>query len=262
MSNVMKGILIVVVGGFVVFLLMRGCSGGPSAEVVPLNQVLDVFKRTLETPVADGGASGKEGDAAASAAAAATSPPPKDSPAGSAGARVTSPGGAMVVDEVGAAAASRAGTEKFLGLFAANLNKAKVLSKPLGVRLEPSGAIVGFTDADKDMTKEAGDDDVFKIEIDPQGGRVIATDLRHGYRRDDSYSGIHGGYYAGGGFFTGYMLGSMMNRQNSYYAQPGHVRPNYRAMSMSPSNYHASAVSRARSSARARGGSGSFGWGK
>ena len=152
-------------------------------------------------------------------------------------------------------------TKDFLKEYASRLNKAKLVSFAIGVEINSTGAIEGFKDSNKDLVKNAGESRLFVIEIDSERERLIATDMQ-GYRRDHRYT-THGG------FFRGYLLGSMMNRHNGYYSS--RTAPDYGNMSMSPKNYHASAVSSlnskskssSSSSARSRSGTGSyFGFGK
>ena len=141
----------------------------------------------------------------------------------------------------------------FLRQFEKDLNAAKLLSTPIGAGMSKSGAITGFTDQDKNGIRDGSDKLLFTIEMDGEGERLIATDIQNQYRRDTHYSG--GGM---GGFFTGYLIGSMLMGQRSM----GYPPSRYSNMKMSSSNYHKAAVSKARTSARSSGGSRSFKSGK
>lgn len=148
--------------------------------------------------------------------------------------------------------------------FAARLNTASVHPDRLGTRLEPTGAVIGFTDTNGNLLKDGRDRDLFQIEIDEEGQRVIATDLDDpSVRRDQSYSGYN--RYHGGGFWFGYMLGSMNGRSGRHYAANPGTRPNYSGMTMARKGYATQSRSSSRwrgTSSRSRGGSRSFSGGK
>ncbi len=208
-----------------------GCSS-ISVDVVDLNKVLDEFQATLTE------LDGKEaGDANAAGAGA--------------GAEQAVVGVEVVEKE------DEEKKKEFLTLFATKLNAAKLVSKPIGVEMHESGSINGFVDLNKNNTKDLSEKELFKIEIDEERGRVIASD-NGGHYRDHRYRP--------GRFFTGYMLGSMLGRNRSYYSGArSSLKPNYANKTMSPKTYHKSAVSKARataSSARSRSGSKGFSFGK
>lgn len=149
-------------------------------------------------------------------------------------------------------------TKTFADAFAKDLNEAKLLSKPIGVEVAQSGTIEGFQDLNKDNQRAAGELTLFTIDVDQERGRVIASDTA-GHNRDHQYRPRFG-------MFTGYMLGSMMGRSNNYYSGArASLKPDFSSKQMSPKSYHASAVSKARTSARAarsRSGSKGFSFGK
>ena len=148
---------------------------------------------------------------------------------------------------------------EFLTTFAKNLNTAKVVKRTVGVEFNASGSIIGFADSDKNNTKSATEQQLFTIDIDAERNRVVASDTG-GHYRDHQYRPRFG-------FFSGYMLGSMLNRNNSYYSGArASAKPDFSKKTMSPKNYHASAVSKAkttaRSSSRTKSGSRGFSFGK
>ena len=148
---------------------------------------------------------------------------------------------------------------EFLATFAKNLNTAKVVKRTVGVEFNASGSIIGFADSDKNNTKSATEQQLFTIDIDAERNRVVASDTG-GHYRDHQYRPRFG-------FFSGYMLGSMLNRNNSYYSGArASAKPDFSKKTMSPKNYHASAVSKAkttaRSSSRTKSGSRGFSFGK
>ena len=143
-------------------------------------------------------------------------------------------------------------TQEFLTQFANKLNEGDLSSKNIGVALNDDGVIEGFADEDGDRQKAPTEQTLFDIEIDAENNRVIASQEVEGdtYHRDR-------GFFPGG-FFTAYLLGSMLSRQGIMGGGP-----RYASRPMSPRGYHASAVSTARSkmaarTARSRGGSSSF----
>ena len=147
----------------------------------------------------------------------------------------------------------------FLTTFATNLNKAKIMKDPVGVEFANAGTINGFTDKDGNNQKSSTEKQVFTLDLDMERNRVVATDNNNHYRD------YH--YRPRFGFFSGYMLGSMLSRSNSYYSGPrATAKPDYSKKTMSPKNYHSSAVAKAKSAARSsyrsRSGSRGFSFGK
>jgi len=214
---------------FIGVLCTIGCNVGTQVEVVDLNKALDALTTVLdETDSQNGGETSAAGDGIAAVAA----------------------------HEEDAAK-----QKEFLTRYAAKLNAMNLTQSPIGVTMNSDGSIEGFTDANKNMVKDASDKKLFTVQIDAEQNRLIASDTNN-YHRDHAYRPRMGG------LFTGYMLGSMLGRQNSFYSsQP---RPKFDSMKMSPKNYHSSAVSAARSkarttssrSARSRSGSRGFSFGK
>ncbi|MBM4328377.1 MAG: hypothetical protein FJ118_14580 [Deltaproteobacteria bacterium] len=97
----------------------------------------------------------------------------------------------------------------FLTRFAENLNKAHLKSTPIGVAMLDNGAVEGFDDPNENMKRDGSEKVIFRIHIDKQRDRVIASDPNQGYHRDHSLStGL-------GGLMMGYMIGRMLNRQSA-----------------------------------------------
>jgi len=125
----------------------------------------------------------------------------------------------------------------------------------LGVTVRDDGSVLGFHDKDGDGTKGADEPDVFSVEIDAENRRMIATDhTREGFHRDRTYR------MRGPGLFTGFLLGSMLGRQQT----AGVDTKRFGRMTMAPRGYHAtSGAYRSRTSgARGVGGSRSTSFGK
>jgi len=153
----------------------------------------------------------------------------------------------------------------FLNKYAAKLNELKAMNSVVGVSMSPGGEIIGFKDSNQNMVQDLGESKEFTVTIDPANNRLVASD-NNGYHRPHGYG------FSPGNMMMGYMLGSMMGRQGSFYSGGmSSAKPNFNNTPMSPSNYHKSAVSSVRSSrpsssssssARVRTGSKSFSFGK
>ena len=153
----------------------------------------------------------------------------------------------------------------FLKKYAAKLNEMKVMQSPVGVNMTAGGEIVGFRDSNQNMIQDMDESKEFTVTIDAANHRFVASD-NHGYHRPHGYG------FNPGGMMMGYMLGSMMGRQNNYYSGAmAQNRPSFSNTTMSPANYHQSAVKSVRTSrttsssgttARARTGSKGFSFGK
>ena len=131
---------------------------------------------------------------------------------------------------------------KVLKTFETKLNSAKLIEYPIKVGQLSSGAIEGNADVSGTTKK------VFTIEIDAENNRVIASQTIEGdtYRRPRPFMG----------FFGGYLLGSMMFRQNSFYTG-SRIWPNYGSMQMNQRGYTSGAMSKAQTKINARTRSGS-----
>jgi len=119
----------------------------------------------------------------------------------------------------------------FLKRFAENLNKAHLRSSPIGVAMLDNGAVEGFEDFNENMKRDGSEKVIFKIHIDKQRDRVIASDPIQGYHRDHS---LGAGF---GGLMMGYMIGRMLNRQSA----TGFDTRQFEQMKMSPPSSQAPA---------------------
>lgn len=218
----------------VAVVLTAGClSGAADVDVIDLNRVLDILAATLDDQ-ADGDAATGGGGSASFADDAEIQPTDPDP----------------------------AREQAFIDDFTRRLNDAKLVSTPIGVAMQADGSLVGFEDADGDG-KRGGGKKIFTIVIDAERNRLIASDT-------DGHSRPY--RYRGGGMLTGFFLGRMLGGQNAFYSggRAG-MRPDLGSRSMSPQNYHSSAVAKARAKmggsrfgggAKARSGSGGFSFGK
>ncbi len=90
-----------------------------------------------------------------------------------------------------------------------------VYTSPVGVTLLKDTTFEGFKDANKDNVKDAGESKLFKVEIDFEGKRLIASD------------GNGGGFTGMGlasGFLLGSLMGNLMGRQRAAGVGPGHFK--------------------------------------
>jgi hypothetical protein len=122
--------------------------------------------------------------------------------------------------------------EPFLTRFPGRLNKARVLSRQITVSLLPNGVILGFIDANNNKVKDGQEEDIFRISVDQQRGRVIASDGKNAHHRDYQYGNFLDG------FFTHYLLGTMLSRQQ----QTGFDSSKLADVKMSAAGYHKAAL--------------------
>lgn len=116
-------------------------------------------------------------------------------------------------------------------------------ASPIGIVVAKDGSIQGYDDKNGNYIRETGEGDLFKIEIDSQNNRIIASN--DGVVREQ-------GMGMGTGLMMGMLMGSLMSRQSAAGIRPGAFN-----------NKRATPKPRARtSSARSRAGSGSFSSGK
>ncbi len=140
-----------------------------------------------------------------------------------------------------------------------NATEPKVYPKTLGVIAEKDGSFTGFEDKNVNKLKDDGERTAFKIEIDGEKQKLIASNSER-----SAESGI-GGLMMGmaGGMMMGMLLGSIMNRQSATGTRPGANTPPRRAAgSSSRAGSNAASSKSSAPSARSRSGSGSFSSGK
>jgi len=125
--------------------------------------------------------------------------------------------------------------EEFAIVYTNNLNASQpaVHTGPLAVAAQADGSFSVFDDKNSNKLADSGEDELFKVEVDNENGRLIAS--AESYVRDRGFSG--------GGLLMGYLIGSMLGRQ--------------RAAGVTPSTKKASpkmsAKQRARSGSHSRG---------
>jgi hypothetical protein len=192
-----KHLLVAICAG--AFLATLGCGSGlpPSGDLpsaagrpgrVDLDRVLKILSETLDQMdlKAIGKASDKELEAMA-----AQKPDDKGK-------------------ELAAKPMDKEKEQAFLKAFAENLNNARLIDDPIGVTMIGTGAIQGFVDKNRDGVKEgSGEKELFKVQLDPERKRIIASDASNQHHRDHHYG------FSPGGFFMGYLLATMLSRQRA-----------------------------------------------
>jgi hypothetical protein len=232
-----------------------GCGVAP-VDVVDLDKVLTALVAVLDEGAKTGNAIEGTGDAGGTATLAASS----------VSAEVST---TAEIQQIEPEKQDLAMEASFLTKFAAKLNEVKAMESPVGVAMTSGGEIIGFKDPNLNNVQDFGEEKEFSVTIDPSNKRLVASD-NNGYHRPHGYG------FSPSGMMMGYMLGSMMGRQGSFYSGPmAAAKPNFNNTTMSPPNYHKSAVSSVRtrssssgsgisssSSSRTRTGSKGFSFGK
>lgn len=97
--------------------------------------------------------------------------------------------------------------EEFRGIMTQVMNAQPAFhEKNLGVALEQDASFTGFNDKNSDNIKDAGEKEIFRVEIDAERSRLIATDLVSGEATTFRASGT--------GFLAGALVGRLMGRQS------------------------------------------------
>jgi hypothetical protein len=120
-----------------------------------------------------------------------------------------------------------------------NASQPKISNDALSVQPMVDGSFIAYFDNNNDGDWGDGESALFQIEIDSERSRVIASSDQGAV---DEYR------FSGGGFFSGYMIASLMNMQG--------------ASGVTSSQLAAKKPISASAAARARAGSGSFSRGK
>ena len=102
--------------------------------------------------------------------------------------------------------------ENFSALMhqAMNLDPA-FYNKPVGVSLREDASFVGFADTNGNNVSDAGEKDIFTVELDAERNRIIATDVSSG---EGTYR------ISGAGLLAGYVAGRLIGRQGRAGVKP------------------------------------------
>ena len=136
--------------------------------------------------------------------------------------------------------------DKFSSSYASDLNASQppIHSGPIGVNSQKDGSFAGFDDKNNNGIKDEGEEDIFKLEVDTENNRLVASN--GGEVREAGFSGS--------GLIMGMLLGNMLSRQRATGANPAAKRATPKRS--------ASSKSKSFSSAKSRVGSGSHSSGK
>lgn len=114
-------------------------------------------------------------------------------------------------------------------------------SNPIGVKMLKDASFEGFDDSNNNNIKDSGDKKLFRVEIDFEGKRLIASDSEgRGFTGSGLMTGLLGGM----------LMGRLMGNQRAAGVRPGSL--SNRSVT-SRASYGRSRTSRARSSARSGG---------
>lgn len=114
-------------------------------------------------------------------------------------------------------------------------------NNPIGVKMLKDASFEGFDDGNNNNIKDSGDKKLFRVEIDFEGKRLIASDSEgRGFTGSGLVTGLLGGM----------LMGRLMGNQRSAGVRPGTL--SNRSVT-SRASYGRSRTSRARSSARSGG---------
>ncbi len=135
--------------------------------------------------------------------------------------------------------------DKFSTNYASNLNASQppIHSGPIGVNSQTDGSFAGFDDKNNNGVKDADEKDLFKLEMDTENNRLVASN--EGEVRESGFSGS--------GLIMGMLIGNMLSRQRSTGANPAARRTTPKRSSKPKSSF---------GSAKSRVGSGSHSVGK
>lgn len=133
--------------------------------------------------------------------------------------------------------------QKFSERYSSNLNSAQppIHAGTIGVNPEKDGSMLSFNDKNSNGIKDAGEEDLFKLEVDSENKRLIASS--EGEVRESGFSAS--------GLLMGMLIGNMLSRQRAAGVNPANKRA-------TPRN----TVKKSSPSAKTRAGSGSFSRGK
>ena len=129
--------------------------------------------------------------------------------------------------------------DKFSSTYQTSLNSAQPPLHPgvIGVKPEKDGSLLSFDDKNNNKIQDEGEKDLFKLEVDSENNRLVAS----------SESEVRESGFSGTGLLMGMLIGNMLSRQRATGANPAAKRATPR---------------RAATNAKSRAGSGSHSRGK
>ncbi|GAA0398963.1 hypothetical protein GCM10009133_04750 [Cocleimonas flava] len=128
--------------------------------------------------------------------------------------------------------------EKFSSTYQSNLNSAQppLLPGTIGVTPAKDGSLLSFEDKNNNNIQDEGEPDLFKLEVDSENNRLVASSQEE--VRESGFSGT--------GLLMGMLIGNMLSRQRATGANPAAKRA-------TPRKAAPSAKSRAGSGSHSRG---------
>ena len=135
----------------------------------------------------------------------------------------------------------------FITQFRLDINQAnpKLHPQTIGATLQDDGSVLGYNDKNSDAKQDAGEGQLFKVEIDGANNRLIASEG----------SQVREHRFSGSGFLMGMLIGNMLSRQRT-----AGVNPN--SLSNKKVTAKQTTTKRKTTSARSRSRSGSYSRGK
>ncbi len=135
-----------------------------------------------------------------------------------------------------------AAMDRFAKTLQTDMNQAnpKIHSQPIGIALKEDGSIQGYNDENANSIKDSGEIELFKVEIDSEKNRLLASSGED--VRDHRFSGTS--------LMAGLLIGHLLSRQRGAGVNPKSLS---NKQAMSKTSY---------SNARSRSGSGSHSSGK
>ncbi len=128
--------------------------------------------------------------------------------------------------------------DKFASSYTQNLNSTHpaIHAGAIGVEAKSDGSFGAFSDDNNNMTKDEGEQELFKLEVDSENNRLIASDETE----------VRESHFSGTGLLMGMLIGSMLSRQRATGTNPA-------ARKATPKSAHKSARSRAGSGSHTSG---------
>ena len=128
--------------------------------------------------------------------------------------------------------------DKFAGSYMQNLNSSQpaLNNGAIGVESKADGSFSAYNDSNNNMTKDEGEKDLFKLEIDSENNRLVASDE----------TAVRDSHFSGTGLLMGMLIGSMLGRQRASGTNPAKKKA-------TPKSTYKSARSRAGSGSHSKG---------
>lgn len=130
--------------------------------------------------------------------------------------------------------------DKFSSSYQHNLNAVQppIHNGTIGVIPEKDGSLLSFDDKNNNKIQDAGEQDLFKLEVDSENNRLVAS----------SEDEVRESGFSATGLLMGMLIGNMLTRQRATGANPAAKRATPRKAAAAPS-----AKSRAGSGSHSRG---------